>query len=118
MRLWLLIAVSSDVEPFAQLIVFLIGQLVRECQVIRSCKIKNRAADVRLALPHATHDAGNRVYLQKFVHLELGKLVKDSDSLNVLLLQHFFDPFGCLKMLKDHNKVLLESLTEQVNSES
>ena len=118
MRLWFLLAVSSDVEPFAQLIVFLIGQLVRECQVIGRCKIEDRAADVRLALPHATHDTGNHVYLQKFVHLELGKLVKDSDSLNVLLLQHFFDPFGCLKMLKDHDKVLLESLTEQVNSES
>ena len=118
MRLWLLIAVSSDVEPFAQLIVFLIGQLVRECQVIGRCKIEDRAADVRLALPHATHDTGNHVYLQKFVHLELGKLVKDSDSLNVFLLQHFFDHFGCLKMLKDHYKVLLEILTEQVDSES
>jgi len=117
-RLWLLLAVSSDVEPFAQLIVFLIGQLVRECQVIGRCKIEDRTTDVRLALPHATYDTGNCVYLQKLVHFELGKLVEDSDSLNVFLFQHFFYPIGSLKMLKDHDKVLLESLTEQVYSES
>ena len=59
------------VESLVKFVVFLIFKVVDEYQVVRSCFIEHRTANVSLAAPHATNDTIDVVDLQEAIHLEV-----------------------------------------------
>ena len=61
-----------SVESLVEFVVFFLCKLIYKYQVVRRCFVENRATDISLASPHATHDTIDVVNLQEAVHFQVG----------------------------------------------
>ena len=68
-----------------------------------------------MTIPHATYDTVHHVELQEIVHLQFGKVLQNTGSLDVFLLHEGCNFLWSLKMLKNCEEVFLKGFVGKVD---